>query len=149
MHISNNTDRILVFGKCHIDPASSAELPSEFHDHPVLDRMIRLQMIIPQGMSQGQLTAKKTVEKIPSIVDQLASGMEQGLVPSDEPEPRREDDPTGLFPEGWDSMHFNKKRAWAKRQDDMILLGKLHMLESSDKVREMLQVRIDTLETRT
>lgn len=129
MHVQNNTDRILVFGKSVIEPKGVGSLPIEFNDRPTVKMLLQT----------GQINAIKSIEPGPSIVELLADK---------EPEPVTfESDGNGIPPD-WDELHGNKCRAWIRKQEDVALLGKMVAVESRPKIRDALQARFDTLEAR-
>lgn len=135
MQVLNNTEMILVFGKTIIKPQQSGDLPSEFDEHSTVDLLVRLHKITPRGFTPPTAPAVPSSLPFDDETETVTETVE--FTPSD-----------GI-PPGWDELHGNKKKAWVKRQDDVVLLGKMLMLEGGDKIRDAIQARIDTLEARS
>ena len=146
MQVQNNTQQVLVFGKTIIQPHHSAALPAEFDDHPTVDLLIRLRKLTPSIPEPANLSVKGA----PPYRDP-APAEPEGFTPPTAPA-----DPVSILfaaddtsiPAGWDEMHGNKCRAWIKKQDDVVLLGKMYAIEDRPKIRSVIQARIDTLEAR-
>jgi len=149
MQIQNNTPHILVFGKAVIEPSRTGTLPPEFDGHPSVDLLIRLKKIRPLKPFTEALPVQATNYQSVKPTSRPApppSVHTSDLDPSnDGPEVLSFDSNDIDIPIGWDEFHGNKCRAWIKKCDDIVLLGKMHAIELRPKIRVALQARIDTL----